>query len=158
ADRSAQRFRLLQEVNNLRLIDESLTPAQERQLNPDERALVLDKLMGTKEATFDQIRGWIAKLPDSPTAEQIRFNLEEGKRTKLKGMVTDGLLSAKGVLDKDWKAFDEPTKDAVVRLLIDNLDDADTHAKLVAIGLSESQAEAALSLDLTVGPTKGYVN
>ena len=60
--------------------------------------------------------------------------------------------------NKDWKTLDESTKDAVVRLLIDNLDDAETQAELVAVGLTEAQAEAALSLDLTVGPTAGYVN
>lgn len=158
ADRAAQRFRLLQEVNNLRLIDESLSPAQERELYEQERTLVLDKLINTKEASFDQIRGWIGKLPDSPAAEQIRFNLEEGKRTKLKGMVTDGLLSAKTVLGKDWHRLGEHVKNEVVRALIDNIDDGETLGKLIDLGLSEAQAEAALSLDLTAGPTKGYAN
>lgn len=162
ADRQAQKFRLLQEVNNLWMIDGSASPPDERPLNPQERALVIDKLMNTKEATFDQLRKWIAKLPESPAEEQIRFNLEEGKRKKLKGMVTDALLAAggkSGAVGKSWYTLDEDTRDAVVRDLIDNLDDDVTRERLIdAHGLTPEQAEGALSIDLTEGPTKGYVN
>ena len=162
ADRQAQRFRLLQEVNNLRMIDNSANPPIERPLNKQERAIVIDKLMHTKEASFDQIRKWIAKLPDSPAEEQIRFNLEEGKRKKLKGMVTDALLAAggqNGAVGKSWYTLDDATRDAVVRDLIDNLDDDVTREKLIGThGLTAEQADGALSIDLTEGPTKGYVN
>lgn len=161
ADRLAQRFRLLQEVNNLRLIDNSASPPVERELNPQERGLVIDKLMGTKEATFDQIRKWIAKLPDSPAEEQIKFNLEEGKRTKLLGMVTDALLAAggkNGAVGKSWYDLSEEARDRAVRLLIDNVDDDETLEALISeCGLNAEQADAALSVDLTAGPTAGYV-
>lgn len=162
ADRQAQKFRLLQEVNNLRMIDGSANPPIERELNEQERALVIDKLLNTKEAKFDQIRKWIAKLPDSPAEEQIKFNLEEGKRNKLKGMVTDALLAKggeSGAVGKSWYDLDEGTRDAVVRDLIKNLDDDVTREKLIdEHGLTAKQADGALSIDLTEGPTKGYVN
>lgn len=161
ADRLAQRFRLLQEVNNLRLIDNSASPPVERELNPQERALVIDKLKTKKEATFDDIRKWIAKLPDSPSEDQIKFNLEEGKRNKLLGMVTDYLLAAggkNGAVGKSWYDLSEEARDRAVRLLIDNVDDDETLEALISeCGLSAEQADAALSVDLTAGPTAGYV-
>lgn len=161
-DRLAQRFRLLQEVNNLRLLDGSTTPPVERVLSDQERALVIDKLMQTKEASFEDIKKWIARLPDSPPLEQITFNLEKGKRSKLKGMVTDALLAASGkknaAVGKDWRGFDEAVKDEVVRLLIKNVDDDETREKLIGeCGLTPEQAEGALTVDLTTGPTAGYV-
>jgi len=162
-DRQAQRFRILQEVNNLRLIDGTQTPPTERALNAQERALLIDKLMGCKEADFDKIRKWIGALPQSPAPEQIRFNLEQGKRKKLQGMITDALLAAEGknnkAFGKDWHKLSEDTKDAIVRALLESLDDEETHEHLVnEYEITSDQADGALSIDFSTGPTRGYVN
>ena len=44
ADRLAQRFRLLTEINNLRLIDNTINPPLERPLSSQERIYLLDQL------------------------------------------------------------------------------------------------------------------
>src|SRR5690606_4947327 len=61
ADRHSQRFRLLQEVNNLRIVH----GRTERPLNELERTLLLDKLGQRREMTFDAMRQALGKLPDS---------------------------------------------------------------------------------------------
>lgn len=72
SDRRNQRFRLLQEVNNLKYID--LDTHWEQKLDDKQRRLLLDKLSHTKEMTFDQIRKALGFL------ENVKFNLERGER------------------------------------------------------------------------------
>jgi len=155
ADRQAQWFCVLSEVNNLRLIDQSTTPPHERPLSDQERALLLDKLKQTKEATFEQIKKWLGKLPDSPPAEQIQFNLEQGKRTRMKGMVTDALLGGSRGMGEAWYQLPESTRDAAVRELIESVDDDLTHETLVQeLGLSAEQADQLLGVELAEGYLK----
>lgn len=70
AHRLAQRFRLLQEVNNLRYLDPAT--GVERPLSARQRTLLLDKLSRTKEMTFDRIR------TASGFLDSVPFNLERG--------------------------------------------------------------------------------
>lgn len=150
AERHAQRFRMLQEVNNIRLIDGQ----SERPLNPQERALVLEKLSRVNEWTFESMKKELGRLPNSPPAEAIEINLEKGKRTKLYGMQTDYELSK--ALGKHWYQRPESEKNGIVRTLIHSVDDDETHDKLTgAFGLSDDEADKALAIDLT---GKGYVN
>jgi CRISPR-associated endonuclease Csn1 len=112
ADRLAQRFRVLQEVNNLRVTTER---GQERPLADDERSKVLDLLSRKKEVKFDDIRKQLA------LSDHAAFNLERADRKKLDGLTTDALLSGKNYFGpKAWTAFPEPTKDAIVRSLLDD--------------------------------------
>jgi len=137
ADRLAQRFRLLQEVNNLRLIDPD--NHTERGLAEDERALLLDKLGAKKEMTFDQIRKALGFL------DTVKFNLEKGSRSKLWGLPVDHAL--KLAFGKAWGKLSEDDKNDVVRRLADNNRDDDQIAAMLRErwGLSEEQAEEVLS-------------
>ncbi|MFG0249418.1 MAG: type II CRISPR RNA-guided endonuclease Cas9, partial [Phycisphaeraceae bacterium JB051] len=117
ADRLAQRFRLLSELNNLQLIDGTTTPPQSRSLNEQERAYLLSQLETKEKASFDQLAKWIAKLPDSPPAESIQFNLQKGKRANIKGMITDTLMAK--AIGKDWHEREDQEKNQIVRLLLD---------------------------------------
>jgi CRISPR-associated endonuclease Csn1 len=108
--RIAQRFRILQEVNNLRILDRTL--GIERRLDDAERSKLVEYLSGTKEATFDQMRKKL-KLH-----EDIQFNLERGGRSKLQGHLPDAALSGKKSLGKRWEELAEPTKNAIVDVLI----------------------------------------
>jgi CRISPR-associated endonuclease Csn1 len=97
ADRLAQRCRLLQEVNNLRLLDTS--SAEERPLRLEERDLLL-RLLGQKEKMlFDAIRKEFCRKLSLP--ETIRFNLERGDRKDMKGMPTDALLAGNAISVSD---------------------------------------------------------
>jgi CRISPR-associated endonuclease Csn1 len=113
ADRRAQRFRLYQEINNLRVLDTSA--ATDRCLTEEERKQLIKYLSGAKSRTFDQVR---KHLFDQH--ENVRFNLERGERKKLLGMPSDAMLAHKNMLGKSWHKIDEDLKDRIVAALIDD--------------------------------------
>jgi CRISPR-associated endonuclease Csn1 len=143
ADRRAQRFRLLQEVNNLRYVDP--TTGEELRLDVQQRTLLLDKLARQEKMTFDQIRGALGFL------EGVKFNLEKGKRSYLSGMVIDFRMAR--ALGKAWHDRPEEEKDGIVELLVHNEgDDEAAVQRLLARGLTHEQADAALDdVDLPAG-------
>lgn len=144
ADRRAQRFRLLQEVNNLRYIDPETN--EEKSLEADQRSVLLDKLGRSKEMDFDKIRKALGFL------ETVQFNLESGKRKKLWGMVTDAMLATKSALGPKWHDLPEAKKNAIVELLVLSTDDDETRDRLVNDhGLTGPQAEALLGVELPAG-------
>jgi CRISPR-associated endonuclease Csn1 len=120
ADRLAQRFRLLQEVNNLRLLDP--TTGEERPLNADERGLLVDYLSRHKERKFSEIRRRLNFL------ESVRFNLERGDRDKLLGMPTDHALANRALFGKSWNDKLDEEKNHIVELLLN--DEIGDHEKV----------------------------
>ena len=129
AARIAQRFRIVQEVNNLRLLDRATR--LERRLDANEREKVVKRLMESKEVKFDQIR----TLLDIP--ETVRFNFEQGGRKKLDGHLPDCTLGGKKCLGKRWKELPEEAKDRVVDILIEEDQEEDVVRKLtIECGLS----------------------
>lgn len=144
ADRLAQRFRLLQEVNNLRYVD-SESHDEEQRLTREQRTLLLDKLEKTEKMTFDQIRKSLGFL------DSVRFNLERGKRSQLQGMIVDARLAK--ATGKSWYKRPEEEKNQIVRLLIDSeQDEAGLEKRLVAeFGMSEEEADEAVKVDLPDG-------
>lgn len=143
ADRAAQRFRMLQEVNNLRYIDPEAR--SEKALTAEQRALLLDKLGSREKATFDEIRKWLGFL------DNIRFNLERGERSSIGGHKTDARIAK--VIGKAWYKRSEDEKDRIVRLLINTeFDDVAIARRLVEeFDLTSEQAEALLGVDLPAG-------
>lgn len=145
SDRRYQRFRLLQEVNNLKYIDPDKN--EECKLRDDQRTLLLDKLNHTKEMTFDQIRKALGFL------ESVKFNLERGNRSKINGVPIDAMLAAGKVLGKKWYNRDEEEKTEIVRALLDLEGDEDTFIETAVTrwGMTTEQAEAALGVNLPPG-------
>ncbi len=145
SDRRNQRFRLLQEVNNLKYIDPDTH--LEQKLDDNQRRLLIDKLSRTSELTFDQIRKALGFL------ESVKFNLERGARSKLKGVPIDALFAAKKVLGADWYDRPENERTKIVAVLLDNeRDDDQIIARAVAEwGMTAEEAESMLSVDLSAG-------
>lgn len=143
ADRRAQRFRLLQEVNNLRFVDPETS--EEKSLDEGQRKLLIEHLATRDKATFDQIRKKLGFL------ESVRFNLERGKRPSIKGLVVDHLIAKK--LGKQWHSRTESEKDTIVRILLDNQqDDSSTVGQLERdFGMSVDEATVAIDIDLPDG-------
>lgn len=142
-DRLAQRFRLLQEVNNLRYYDPEL--GEERPLNEEQRTLLLAKLSEADKMDFEKIRRCLGFI------DSIAFNLERGKRKSIKGMPTDAALANRALFGKRWHEFTEEEKNKIVRQLID-LDDDDLMQKAVQEWkLSPEAAEKLLSIELPDG-------
>lgn len=144
ADRRAQRFRLFQEVNNLRVID--MSARIERPLTAAEREKLVKYLRGAKERTFDQIRKHLFEQ-----YENVTFNLERGGRTKLDGMPTDAAMAHKKMLHKAWEPLSEELKDRIVAAIID--DDLERlHSALADARLDPERAADLLeNLDLPEG-------
>ncbi len=144
ADRLAQKFRLYQEVNNLRLLDTQT--GEERPLTETERAKLIQRLMKTKSRTFDQIR------QDLGLSEFCQFNLERAKRTKLLGMETDAVLGNKKIFGKRWGEFSEEQKDGIVRTLLEAETDSEIHKQAIAEwGLDAEAAEQLIEAGLPEG-------
>ncbi|QEG35994.1 type II CRISPR RNA-guided endonuclease Cas9 [Bythopirellula goksoeyrii] len=145
ADRRAQYFRLLQEVNNLRYIDPDLN--QEGKLSDSQRKLLLKYLETREKATFDEIRKTLGLM------ESITFNLERGNKSHLKGMTTDWLIAKS--YGKDWHELPGEIKSGVVEILINSVDEEATHQILTnRFSFTAHQADAIQAVDLPEGYSK----
>ena len=109
-----QQFRVLQELNNLRIIE----GLEERSLTLDERNALRDALYRKRELKFDGIRK-LLKLP-----KEARFNLESDKRKGLKGDIVSAQLGAKEALGEAWFAWPFQQQRDLAEL-IDRIDDSD---------------------------------
>lgn len=106
---STQQFRIYQEVNNLRLLNDDLT--EKPPLTLQQRNQVVH-LLEKGNATFDQIRK-VLQLSGT-----TKFNIEDIKRKELKGNITSSILSKKGNFGKHWHEFDFRCQDIIVRKLL----------------------------------------
>lgn len=99
----AQRFRLLQRVNDLRIVSPD---AQERPLAPEERVQLLEALETNAELSFAEIRRRLG------VPRGFRINLEKGGEKKLKGNTTAAKLRA--VFGERWDAFEAAEREQAV--------------------------------------------
>ena len=143
----AQQFRILKEVNNLRLTEHSA--AASRPLTSEERSRILARLASNEKATFDQLRKEIEELLADPYAV---FNLEAGERGYLHGnSVEDKLAKAFG--RKAWGALDDAVR---ARLRLELLETERTEhlvASLVEAGCDPQKAEKLAGW----APADGYL-
>ncbi len=143
ADRHAQRFRILLDLNNLRLTGND---GKERPLTADERSKALRLLEGKKEVTFEDLRKKLG------LEEKTGFNLQRGERKTLPGMNTDALLAGKNYFGKKvWDAKTEAEKDAIVQALIDDEEDTLKHKAVNDWGCSSELAERLVDAPLDEG-------
>lgn len=161
ADRRFQEFRMLSELNNLRLIDNSADgkPA-ERKLSPTEREVALAYLSSIQKPTLKALKGKIAKLPNSPAVSQITFNLEQDKRDNIGGLSTE-LKLAKAFGTKDWAKLSDDQKNQIVQILtmpepgqskvIQRTDDETKDLLLQIPALTLPQIELLLRVSLPAG-------
>jgi CRISPR-associated endonuclease Csn1 len=142
-DRRAQRFRLLQEVNNLRYTDPDVR--EECALSDGQRAILLGFLGTREKATFEQLKKKLGFL------EFVKFTMESGKRPGLKGLIVDHRMAA--ALGKEWHERPEAEKDEIVRLLVNNEREDDLVIKrlMEVYGFTAEQAEEALDVEFPAG-------
>ncbi|MFT3897790.1 MAG: type II CRISPR RNA-guided endonuclease Cas9 [Thermomonas sp.] len=109
-----QQFRVLQELNNLRIVE----GLEERPLTLDQRNLLRDALYRSRECSFAKIK----KLLELPRT--ARFNLESEKRKGLKGDIVASQLGAENALGEAW--FDIPFQNQRdLAELVDRIDDSE---------------------------------
>jgi len=104
---SQQRFRIYQEVNNLRLLREGLS---EEQLTLTQRDLLVQALETNNKRSFAQIQKLIGFSG--------QFNLQDEKRTELKGNSTSAMLGKNEHFGHGWFTWSERQQDAIVKQLV----------------------------------------
>lgn len=140
---SVQRFRLYQELNNLRWLDENL---QENGLTLAQRDAMAQALESSPKKTFQQLRS-IAWLGSGAT-----FSVEDLKRQELKGNSTSCILSKKQYFGAAWAGFSAFLQDEIVMRLLTEENESDLIAWLrEQTGVDEAQAEAIADVALPEG-------
>lgn len=146
----AQQFRLLSEVNNLKVIDD----ASEWQLSEDldMRNRLVAALQKKKTMNFSSIRKLLFGKSDHPW-EHIRFNLEEGGRDKLKGNEVEASLRT--ILKKKYDALSTGMRDTLIHdlLFIEDPEVVRRHCESLgeSLELSEEQVEKLSKIKLQDG-------
>lgn len=101
---AAQRFRLLQKVNDLRIVDANLN---ERYLTAEERPKLLDALEGQGDLKFSQIRE-LLRLPK----RNVYFNLERGGEKKIPGNRTTSVM--RQAFGEQWMQLASEKREVII--------------------------------------------
>jgi CRISPR-associated endonuclease Csn1 len=138
---SQQRFRIYQEVNNLRLLREGLS---EEPLTLSQRNQLVHALETNSKRSFTQIQKLLGFSG--------QFNLQDEKRTELKGNSTSAMLAKKEFFGSSWVSFDEARQDAIVMQLVTE----ENEARLIAwlqteTGVDDITAERIANAPLAEG-------
>jgi CRISPR-associated endonuclease Csn1 len=140
---STQRFRIYQELNNLKILlpslsEQALTIAQRNKL-----AAALDK---SAKVTFTQIK----KLLGLPGA--TLFNLQDAKRQELKGNGTSAALSKPSCFGKLWPTFSSEMQDLIVsKLLTEENESVLIEWLVLNTQVAENAAEEIINTSLPEG-------
>lgn len=138
-----QRFRIYQEINNLRLLQPGL---QETSLSLAQRDTLAHALELKGKLSFEQIRKLLG-LPGS-----IQFNLEDPKRKELKGNATSAVLSRKELFGSAWHQFDQGLQQDIVQQLLNEENESSLIQWLQEqTGIDEARAENIANATLPEG-------
>lgn len=140
---STQRFRMYQEVNNLRILR---TDLKEEPLTLKQRDDLIASLEENRKRTFTQIKKLLG------VGGAVQFNFEDPKRQELKGNITSAIMSNDEHFGLAWFKFGEAKQDAIVLQLVKE----ENEAKLVRwlqdeTGIDEKRAEAIANVGLPEG-------
>lgn len=138
---SQQRFRSYQEINNLRLLREGLT---DEPLTVTQRDLLAQALESKIKVSFTQMRKLLGFSG--------QFNLEDDKRTELKGNTVSAILSKKEMFGSQWAGLGEAQQDEIVMQLLTE----ENETRLLAwlqdnTGVDEATAERIANAPLPEG-------
>jgi len=139
---SAQRFRIYQELNNLRILTSDL---REQSLTLEQRDAVA-ALLERSDVTFTKMLKAL-KLPSI-----TKFNLEDIKRDRLKGNATAYNLSKEHHFGARWFEFPAEMQDTIVdKLLNEGSESALVNWLAAETGVDEAAAERIANTNLPEG-------
>lgn len=140
---STQRFRMYQEVNNLRILRPGL---KEEPLTLKQRDDLIDALEANSKRTFTQIKKLLG------IGGAVQFNFEDPKRQELKGNVTSAILSRAEHFGATWFTFNETKQDEIVLQLVKEENEATLVRWLQEqTGIDEGRAETIANAGLPEG-------
>ena len=142
----ARRFRILQDVNNLKIHSPDGT---ERGLEDDERRIILKELNAHEKVKFSSLRKKLGLLETQEFNAEYEINEKRKKRDKLKGDEFCAAMRSKNLFGaKKWESMDEQEKIELNDACLE-LDDDELREKMIAeYGFSEQQAEKVLKISL----------
>jgi CRISPR-associated endonuclease Csn1 len=137
---TAQRFRILQEVNNLEWIGRD---RRGNRLTQTQREKILRLMERQKSVSFDKMRGIIGE------GSEIKFNLESEKRTKLDGDAVSVVMADKSRFGDRWWRLDLEDRDAIVEAWLAEEDDERLVRKAIEEWrITPEQAESVVAAPL----------
>lgn len=140
---STQRFRIYQELANLKRLDADL---REVPLDASERGRLADELRRRPHLTFDKVRKLLG------VGGAARFNLEDAKRDRLKGDSTAVELAKAEHFGEAWHDYDLAKQDAIVDQLVGQEEPALLRGWLVEhTGVDEATADRIAASRLVDG-------
>ena len=145
-DRRFQEFRMLCEINNMKLTILSDTQPQERCLTEEERTIALEYAQSVSAPTFKSLKTKLAKHLNLESGAQLLINLEVGGRLSFSGMEVDSVMRGANGLGKEWDSYDTDIKNNIVEILAasENIDE-DISAELAKIPiLTKAEKEKLL--------------
>lgn len=140
---STQRFRIFQEVSNLRILRPGL---HEEALSPEQRDALVAALETNSKRTFTQIKKLLG------VGGAATFNFEDPKRQELKGNVTSAILGKPSLLGAAWFRMSHADQDQIVSGLVSEENETKLVAWLMSkTGVDEATAEAIAAVGLPEG-------
>lgn len=109
----AQDFIILQKINDLRVYDEN--KYENRELTPNEKAVLKADLQNKKEMSFDKVRNLLKK--NFTNAKYGKFS-HESIDDKIVGNKTNALMASKDILGDKWNNFSDDKKFNIIDLLL----------------------------------------
>lgn len=142
----ARRFRILQDVNNLKIHSPDGT---ERGLEDDERRIILKELDAHEKVKFSSLRKKLGLLETQEFNAEYEINEKGKKRDKLKGDEFSAAMRSRNVFGaKRWDSMGEQEKIELNNACLE-LDDDELVEKMIdEYGFSEEQAERVLKVPL----------
>ena len=146
-----QEFRMLQEVNNLRVL---VGAEPERALDEHERERALQRLKSGKDIVLSKGKD---NTPAKPTKDLglpsgAVFNLSSGGRKAVNGDETAAKLAKPDLFGKKWFDLSLDERNEIVRYMLKTEDpDAVRHRAIDQWGLSDAQADAVSNVALVSG-------
>ena len=141
---SAHRFRILQEINNLRYYNEE---NREEPIPFELKQKLFEALNSQKSLSFDRIR---KLLGENYTGS---FNLEDNKRDKLKGNETSVDFRKPELFGPAWDELEIQKQDEIIEKLMIEDDEEVIRDFLKPFGLTEEQIQKISGYNLPIGTT-----
>jgi len=146
SDWYARRFRILQDVNNLKIYNPN---GAEQGLSDEQRKIVLKEMLSKKDVSFDSLRKKIGLI------EAQTFNLEEGqadkKKANLKGDEFAAQMRSKKILGaKKWNSLDIKEQVEINEALIDDDIEDEPFVQMLIEQHAFTEDQAKATLDVTL--------
>jgi CRISPR-associated endonuclease Csn1 len=141
---SAHRFRILQEINNLRYYNEE---NREEEIPSELKLRLFEALNSQKSLSFDRIR---KLLGENYTGS---FNLEDSKRDTLKGNETSVDFRKPEFFGSGWDKLSTQKQDEIIEKLMIEDDESVICDFLKTFGLSSEQIQKISGYNLPTGTT-----